>query len=241
MSLDINWSLLDEDLAHALESYLNDRISAIQSPYVRHLRVSNLRFGSTPPDITLLSVVDPFDEFYHAEPTTSDTVPPSAATSPVLRATPPVPPPPAPPMAAAGLDPPARHATDVQIHVHVAYRGDVAVDATAQLGAPLPGGGGGSLWLPVQMHLRGCHLDALLAVAVLGGGSRVAWCLLETEDETGSTSVIKALTIETSVGDASKQMLHNVTKVEKFLVDELHRLLDQECVWPNYQTVVFQR
>ncbi|KAI9188149.1 Mitochondrial distribution and morphology protein 12 [Blastocladiella emersonii ATCC 22665] len=263
MSLSINWSLLDTQLAEALESFLNARLGDLDSPYIRNVQVSGFKWGDAAPEVTLLDLTDPYEDFYWqddgpaaaAAGSVAPTPAVSAATSPTHlhhpatgtasgtatpRSTSPYASDPNVGNGTGGNGPLPRSPTDVQIHVHVAYKGSIELELQLDLGAPLPGGGGGSLWLPMNVRLRGIHLDALFAFAWVNG-DRLSWCLLETEDESGSTNIIKALHIETSVGDATRQRLHNVSKVERFLVDQIHRLLDAECVWPNYHTVLLQR
>jgi distribution and morphology protein 12 len=48
------------------------------------------------------------------------------------------------------------------------------------------------------------------------------------------------LSIDTTVGDPTQVVLCNVTKVEKFLTDEIHRFLEEECIWPNYHTIIIK-
>lgn len=50
-------------------------------------------------------------------------------------------------------------------------------------------------------------------------------------------SLLRNVHIETIVGDEQKQVLKNVGKIEKFIVDQLRKMLDDELVFPSYQLI----
>ncbi|KAI9223409.1 hypothetical protein BC828DRAFT_375993 [Blastocladiella britannica] len=283
MSINLQWHLLDSTLAEAFERFLVSRIEPIAaaSGHLRNLRIANLDWGPTPPEITVLDLVAPFDDLY-AQPSACPPPPPphsqpvSGGTDQRPASAPPAAPPPTPaahttvtPLDALGdavpplaQTPPAAPKPpqsippspfDMQATVHVKFAGDLKLDVMCDVGAPVLGG---ALWLPMQVHVRSVVVDAIAAVAYLHGGSippsrdsdqeeavidpRVCWALLEDEEGRGA-NIVQALHIETAVGDPGKQRLHNVAKVERFLIDAIHHLLDRECVWPNYHCIVIQR
>ncbi|KAI9353679.1 hypothetical protein BDR26DRAFT_947373 [Obelidium mucronatum] len=67
MSLDINWSLLDAELAKQAQDWLNDRLQELDDKrpaFLGKLSVENLDFGSIPPVIAIQDVTNVIDEFY---------------------------------------------------------------------------------------------------------------------------------------------------------------------------------
>lgn len=54
---------------------------------------------------------------------------------------------------------------------------------------------------------------------------------------TWGKSLLKDITIESEIGDKEKQILRNVGKVEKFIVDQIRRVLVEYLLWPNYHVV----
>ncbi|GAA5843262.1 hypothetical protein JCM9279_002041 [Rhodotorula babjevae] len=56
---------------------------------------------------------------------------------------------------------------------------------------------------------------------------------------TPGARVLRAAHVESEVGQADKHVLRNVGKVEKFVVDVARKTLENELVFPNFQTIVF--
>jgi distribution and morphology protein 12 len=75
MSFNINWELLKTgEEAFKLKDYLNLRFSDIQRPsFLGKVSVINLDFGSIPPEVSVITITDPMEEFYiEEEPSEED-------------------------------------------------------------------------------------------------------------------------------------------------------------------------
>jgi hypothetical protein len=64
MSLDFNWKLLDQALAENLTHFLNHQLQANSIPYLQSIQLSDLNWGTEPPEITLIDIRSPFPQFY---------------------------------------------------------------------------------------------------------------------------------------------------------------------------------
>ncbi|KAJ3017226.1 UNVERIFIED_CONTAM: Mitochondrial distribution and morphology protein 12 [Siphonaria sp. JEL0065] len=67
MSLDINWLLLDAEVARQAQNWLNERLQELDDrrpAFLGKLTVENLDFGSIPPVIAIQDITNVIDEFY---------------------------------------------------------------------------------------------------------------------------------------------------------------------------------
>lgn len=67
MSFEINWDKLVEDPAinEGIREFLDDQLHNIELPlYISSLSVTNFNLGTIPPDISIIHIGNPFDEFY---------------------------------------------------------------------------------------------------------------------------------------------------------------------------------
>lgn len=55
--------------------------------------------------------------------------------------------------------------------------------------------------------------------------------------EVPTCRIIKGIFIDSQVGDSNKQILKNVGKIEKFLVDRINEKMDDILSFPSYYTV----
>ena len=70
MSIDIDWLELSADgsLNEFLRTFLDNQLKSISLPsYIDNLSVANFSLGSTPPEMTIRHIGNPFDEFYEEE------------------------------------------------------------------------------------------------------------------------------------------------------------------------------
>ncbi|KAI8898331.1 hypothetical protein BC833DRAFT_590191 [Globomyces pollinis-pini] len=69
MSFDINWELLKDGIeANQLQKYLNSRFESIKRPnFLGPVEVIHFDFGDIPPEITILNITDPLDDFYYLD------------------------------------------------------------------------------------------------------------------------------------------------------------------------------
>ena len=65
MSLVFEWDKLDDEVALQIEGMIHAHFQRIPKPtFMGNIAVSKFRFGSTPPNITVLDVTDPLEEWY---------------------------------------------------------------------------------------------------------------------------------------------------------------------------------
>jgi len=65
MSFVFEWDKLDDEVALQIEGMIHNHFQRIPKPsFMGNIAVSNFRFGSTPPSVTVLDVTDPLEEWY---------------------------------------------------------------------------------------------------------------------------------------------------------------------------------
>jgi hypothetical protein len=66
MSLDIHWDRFNAAAADRFRAYLNDFFCRLDSlpDFIGPIHVKSFSFGSSPPEVCLLDISDPNDEFY---------------------------------------------------------------------------------------------------------------------------------------------------------------------------------
>src|SRR5947207_13108115 len=65
MSVDLDWSKLDEALAEKVRDFLNERFRNVSLPsMLKSIEIVSFEFGSTPPTIEIQHITDPYPEFY---------------------------------------------------------------------------------------------------------------------------------------------------------------------------------
>ena len=147
--------------------------------------------------------------------------------------------------------------SDVQIVLHISYKGTVRLSLTAEilLDYPMPSFVG----IPLQLTITGLSFDGVALVAYLR--KKAHFCFLGTEDartRVGSENVLKhkdehgddgardeelggllrEIQVESEIGrqEGGKQVLRNVGKVEKFVLEQVRRIFEEEFVWPSFWT-----
>ncbi|KAI8802628.1 hypothetical protein BJ742DRAFT_657330, partial [Cladochytrium replicatum] len=255
MSFDINWKLLDEGHARSLKDWLNEKFASIECPsFIRNIKITELDFGDVPPDVVVNDLVDPLPDFYMLDDQTSD----NQSTAPYEGSDEVMSPhgqfyneDPAAhnlllhrnwidmePLRSAGgsdnasaVEPPQDASVNrdyhCQVELLVEYKGNFRLTITVEflVNQPTPA----FLVLPVTLTLTGFSFQASAIVAYLG--NRINFCLVPAD---GSEHLIKDISIESEIGDTGKQVLKNVSKIEKFIVEELRKLVDDYCVYPNF-------
>lgn len=132
---------------------------------------------------------------------------------------------------------------DFQIHMLISYKGDMSMTVMTELRMNYPSVM--FMSLPINLRVRSVEFEATAVVAYIQSMNRVCVSMLEPEiegstrikDSTGMDSLLRNVHIETIVGDEQKQVLKNVGKIEKFIVDQLRKMLDDELVFPSYQLI----
>ncbi|CAG8469033.1 3780_t:CDS:2 [Funneliformis caledonium] len=126
---------------------------------------------------------------------------------------------------------PSKQDTDAQIHIAITYKGNMKMTISTELYMNYP-----SLMfmsLPVRLTVTGFEFSATAVIAYLR--HRINFCFLEPKDP--EESLLKDVHIESEIGDKEKQVLKNVGKLEKFIVDQLRKLIDEDFVFPSYQSL----
>ena len=150
--------------------------------------------------------------------------------------------------------------TDMQVVARVQYSGDISLMLTAEilLDYPMPSFVG----IPLKLSITGMTFDGVAIVAYIK--KRMHFCFLDPEDaETlvgdhvmqddtsrGSNKQAKSrqsmnnlgllqdIQIESEIGrqESGKQVLKNVGKVERFVLEQVRRIFEEEFVFPSFWT-----
>ena len=156
--------------------------------------------------------------------------------------------------------PAAPSPTDTQITLHMTYTGSVSLSITASLLLDYPMSSFASI--PLKLSITGLSFDGVALVAYLR--KRAHFCFLGAEDaqvlvgaeygingrnndenvgeEEGKADklggLIREIRVESEIGnrEGGKQSLKNVGKVEKFVVEQVRRMFEEEFVWPSWWT-----
>jgi len=65
MSVELDWSKLDEELANKVRDFLNKRFQSSSLPAIlKSIEVVSFEFGSIPPTIEIVDITDPYSAFY---------------------------------------------------------------------------------------------------------------------------------------------------------------------------------
>ena len=143
--------------------------------------------------------------------------------------------------------------SDLQVVSRVEYSGDVRMTLTAEilLDYPMPSFVG----IPLKLSITGINFDGVAIVAYIR--KRMHFCFLDPEDAetlvgdhvTGEqqktkdsnaslNGLLKEIRIESEIGrqESGKQVLKNVGKVEKFVLEQIRRIFEEEFVFPSFWT-----
>jgi distribution and morphology protein 12 len=139
---------------------------------------------------------------------------------------------------------------DLQTVFRVRYSGDVKLSLTAEilLDYPMPSFVG----IPVKLNITGLSFDGVAVLAYIR--KRAHFCFLSPEDahaaigaegeDEGHASGMKMggllheIKVESEIGQRQngKQVLKNVGKVEKFVLEQVRRIFEDEFVYPSFWT-----
>ncbi|RHZ54063.1 hypothetical protein Glove_431g28 [Diversispora epigaea] len=124
-----------------------------------------------------------------------------------------------------------KHDTDAQLHISIDYKGDMRMIITTELYMNYP-----SMMfmsLPIRLTITGFEFSATAVIAYLK--RRINFCFLEPKNP--EESLLKEVHIESEVGDKEKQVLKNIGKLERFIVDQLRKFIDEELIFPSYHSI----
>jgi distribution and morphology protein 12 len=139
---------------------------------------------------------------------------------------------------------------DLQTVFRVRYSGDVRLSLTAEilLDYPMPSFVG----IPVKLNITGLSFDGVAVLAYIR--RRAHFCFLSPEDAhaaIGADSpddshssgmkmggLLHEIKVESEIGqrENGKQVLKNVGKVEKFVLEQVRRIFEDEFVYPSFWT-----
>jgi distribution and morphology protein 12 len=219
MSFDINWNELTAGVdTLQIQNYLNEKFKSIERPnFLGQVEVFNISFGTIPPEIAVVNITDPLEEFYFEGSSQENSEQGKSGESeecdshiPVL----------------------AKKDFDAQVELSIEYKGDMSMAIKTELivNQPTPN----FMSLPLTLTLTKTSLKANAIIAYLG--KHINFCLREPEGE----SILRDLSIDSAIGDQNRQVLKNVAKIERFIVHQLTEFLNDFVVFPNYHTVYFE-
>jgi distribution and morphology protein 12 len=141
---------------------------------------------------------------------------------------------------------------DLQTVFHVRYSGDIKLSLTAEilLDYPMPSFVG----IPVKLNITGLSFDGVAVLAYIR--KRAHFCFLSPEDaiaaigpediDAGQTGLngmkmgglLHEIKVESEIGqrENGKQVLKNVGKVERFVLEQVRRIFEDEFVYPSFWT-----
>lgn len=145
---------------------------------------------------------------------------------------------------------------DVQAVFRIRYAGDIKLNLTAEilLDYPMPSFVG----IPLKLNITGMSFDGVGVTANIR--KRVHFCFLSPEDaltavgpdedegedkprgsgehKTRFGGLLQEIKVESEIGerDSGKQSLKNVGKVERFVLEQVRRIFEEEFVYPSFWT-----
>ncbi|KAI4161175.1 MAG: hypothetical protein LQ342_005070 [Letrouitia transgressa] len=146
--------------------------------------------------------------------------------------------------------------SDVQIVLHISYSGSVSLSITAEILLDYPMTS--FVGIPLKLNITGLSFDGVAIVAYLR--KRAHFAFLGPEDArtlvggesrgddgegsgvseavTNLGGLLREIQVESEIGkkDGGKQVLKNVGKVEKFVLEQVRRIFEEEFVWPSFWT-----
>ncbi|KAL3425081.1 mitochondrial inheritance component MDM12 [Phlyctema vagabunda] len=139
---------------------------------------------------------------------------------------------------------------DLQTVFRVRYSGDIKLSLTAMilLDYPMPSFVG----IPVKLNITGLSFDGVAVLAYIR--KRAHFCFLSPEDANAAVGtespdeqrmhgmkmggLLHEIKVESEIGqrENGKQVLKNVGKVEKFVLEQVRRIFEDEFVYPSFWT-----
>ena len=139
---------------------------------------------------------------------------------------------------------------DLQTVFRVRYSGDIKLSLTAEilLDYPMPSFVG----IPLKLNITGLSFDGVAVLAYIR--KRAHFCFLSPEDACTAVGadelegeqaggmrmggLLHEIKVESEIGqrENGKQVLKNVGKVEKFVLEQVRRIFEDEFVYPSFWT-----
>ncbi|EGF79219.1 hypothetical protein BATDEDRAFT_85738 [Batrachochytrium dendrobatidis JAM81] len=256
MSFIIDWNLLNDGVeAERLKLLVNDHFQEVARPsFLGKVTVMQLDFGDIPPEVTIEDICDPLADFYIQEDpafeyehdhiqshsyNSRQNIDTTAASEQIS--------------VSDGIGhhgsaiykepslsfdstnnlryvqlPPQD--TDAQLELNVRYHGNMRLSISTELivNQPTPA----FMVLPLALTLTGFSFDGTAVIAYLGYA--INFCFKEPLD---GNSILQDMTIESEIGDRNKQVLKNVEKIERFIVQQLKSFFNDFLVFPNFHSI----
>ncbi|KIW08985.1 uncharacterized protein PV09_00888 [Verruconis gallopava] len=149
-----------------------------------------------------------------------------------------------------------RDPNDIQVVAHVEYAGDLRLSLTAEilLDYPMPSFVG----IPLQLNITGLRFDGIAILAYIKKKAHVCFLspedaeafvdrpFTESEGDAGSDrsktfgGLLEEIKVESEIGEKEngKQVLKNVGKVERFILEQVRRIFEDEFVYPSFWTLL---
>lgn len=150
-----------------------------------------------------------------------------------------------------------RGENDVQIIAEVKYKGNLHIEVTVDLFLNYPSQH--FVTLPIKLHITGFEIHSLICIAYLQNAVYFSFLCDVSDDsqtdyfngahmESGGNfveyvsgtnnkeriDIIKKVKIESEIGEVETNVLRNVGKVEKFLVEKIRSIIREETAWPSW-------
>lgn len=141
---------------------------------------------------------------------------------------------------------------DLQTVFRVRYSGDIRLSLTAEilLDYPMPSFVG----IPLKLNITGLSFDGVAVLAYIR--KKAHFCFLSHEDAMNAIGpedlddpagnpnglkmggLLQEIKVESEIGqrENGKQVLKNVGKVEKFVLQQVRRIFEDEFVYPSFWT-----
>ncbi|KAG9248489.1 hypothetical protein BJ878DRAFT_26987 [Calycina marina] len=137
---------------------------------------------------------------------------------------------------------------DLQTVFRVRYSGDIKLSLTTEIlfDYPMPSFVG----IPVKLNITGLSFDGIAVLAYIR--KRAHFCFLSPDDayaaigpdpdgtdsHTKMDGLLQEIKVESEIGqrEGGKQVLKNVGKVEKFVLEQVRRIFEDEFVYPSSWT-----
>lgn len=145
-----------------------------------------------------------------------------------------------------------RRVEDLQTVFRVQYSGDIRLSLTAEilLDYPMPSFVG----IPLKLNITGLSFDGVAVLAYIR--KKAHFCFLSPEDAANAIApetpdgtkgevgglkmggLLQEIKVESEIGqrEGGKQVLKNVGKVEKFVLEQVRRIFEDEFVYPSFWT-----
>ncbi|KAJ9618790.1 uncharacterized protein PV06_07973 [Exophiala oligosperma] len=151
----------------------------------------------------------------------------------------------------------SRNPSDLQVVARVKYSGDIRMTLTAEilLDYPMPSFVG----IPLKLVITGMTFDGVAIVAMIK--RKMHFCFLDADDaaalvgetvapdrhktthgredsKSHPSGPLREILVESEIGrqEDGKQVLKNVGKVEKFVLEQVRKIFEEEFVFPSYWT-----